>query len=276
MAKVIVDGNVAEPEEIDVVEDEAEIVEGESDGEGEGDEQEELVVQIGDAEPEEDEAAKAPQWVRDLRKRARDLERENRELKAGKEPEPEQLGSKPTRESCDYDDDEYDRQLEAWYERKRETDAAEQRRKDAEREQATTWQGKLSRYAEGRTTLGAKDYEDAETHVVDTLTVTQQGIIVQGADNPALVTYALGKNPSRLKELAAIADPIEFAFAVSKLEVQLKVKDRNNPPPPEKSVRGASGASLGGDTTLDKLRAEAAKTGDYSKVVAYRRQKKTA
>lgn len=272
MAKVIVDGNVAEPEEVEAVEAEAEVVE----AEGDEDEQEELVVQIGDAEPEEDEAAKAPQWVRDLRKRARDLERENRELKSGKEPEPEQLGSKPTRESCDYDDDEYDRQLEAWYERKRETDAAEQRRKDAEREQATTWQGKLSRYAEGRTTLGAKDYEDAETHVVDTLTVTQQGIIVQGADNPALVTYALGKNPSRLKELAAIADPIEFAFAVSKLEVQLKVKDRNNPPPPEKSVRGASGASLGGDTTLDKLRAEAAKTGDYSKVVAYRRQKKTA
>lgn len=234
-----------------------------------------LVVQIGDDELEEDEAAKAPQWVRDLRKRTRDLERENRELKAGKQPEAKELGPKPDRADFDYDDDAYDAAFLAWQDRKRDIEADARKREEQEQAQTQAWQGKLSRYAEKRTALGAKDYEDAETMVVDTLSVTQQGIIVQGADNPALVTYALGKNPTRLKELAALSDPIEFAFAVSKLEGQLKIKDRGAPPP-ERTVRGSTGAAVSSDATIDRLRAEAAKTGDYSKVIAYKRQKRAS
>ena len=45
---------------------------------------------------------------------------------------------------------------------------------------------------------------------------------------------------------------------------------------PEKKVTGATGSvsnSGGEDEQLDKLRAEAEKTGDLSKVVAYKRQK---
>lgn len=234
-----------------------------------------LVVQIGDDELEEDEAAKAPQWVRDLRKRTRDLERENRELKAGKQPEAKELGPKPDRADFDYDDDAYDAAFLAWQDRKRDIEADARKREEQEQAQTQAWQGKLSRYAEKRGALGAKDYEDAETMVVDTLSVTQQGIIVQGADNPALVTYALGKNPTRLKELAALSDPIEFAFAVSKLEGQLKIKDRGAPPP-ERTVRGSTGAAVSSDATIDRLRAEAAKTGDYSKVIAYKRQKRAS
>ena len=233
-----------------------------------------IVVQIGDDEPEEDEMAKAPAWVRDLRKQNREQARRIKELEAGKAEDAPELGPKPTREGCDFDDEEYDRQLEAWYERKRKVDDEASQREEAQRKQEQAWQGKMARYGEMRAELAANDYEDVESAITDTLSVTQQGIIVQGADNPALVIYALGKNPKRLKDIAAIEDPIEFAFAVSKVEAQLKVKDRNAPPPPEKRTAGSTGGATGADATLDKLRAEAAKTGDYSKVIAYKRQKK--
>ena len=87
--------------------------------------------------------------------------------------------------------------------------------------------------------------------------------------------YALGKNPKKAKELAAIADPVKFAFAVAKLEAQLKVTNRKpSPPPPERVISGTGRVSGAVDSTLERLREEAARTGDMSKVVAYRRQKR--
>jgi hypothetical protein len=108
---------------------------------------------------------------------------------------------------------------------------------------------------------------------METLNVTQQGVVLQGATNPALVVYALGKNPKRAKELAAITDPVRFAFAVAQLEMQLKVTPRTKPPAPERSLpAGTAPVSGGSDTTLERLREEASRTGDMTKVVAYKRQ----
>jgi hypothetical protein len=91
-----------------------------------------------------------------------------------------------------------------------------------------------------------------------------------------LLIYAIGKSTKRAKELAAITDPVKFAFAVAKLETQLKVTNRKAASPPEKTVQGTGRVSGTVDSTLDRLRAEAEKTGNYSKVMAYKRQKRTA
>jgi hypothetical protein len=118
-----------------------------------------------------------------------------------------------------------------------------------------------------------RDFDDAESTVLSTLSVTQQGIIVQGADNSALVVYALGKNPAKAKELAGITDAVKFAFAIAKLETQLKVQAKSkSAPPPEGKVRSGSAPISGSvDSNLERLRAEAEKTGDMSKVAAYKR-----
>lgn len=279
MVKATIDGETAEQErDGEDTAPAAQTEEGaEQEAEGEEDESPAIVVQIGDDEPEEDEAAKAPQWVRDLRKRTRDLERENRDLKAAQvgEARPAKLGPRPARADFDYDDDAYDAALEAWIADKAKVDAEQAESERRQKAQQEAWSAKLTRYNEGKQTIGVNDYDDAEAVVTDTFSVTQQGVMVQGAENPALLAYALGKNPKRAKELAAITDPIEFAFAIAKVEAQLTVTRRNSPPPPEKRVTGGStGAGTGGDATLDKLRAEAAKTGDYSKVIAYKRQKR--
>ena len=124
--------------------------------------------------------------------------------------------------------------------------------------------------------MKVRDYDFAEDVVQDTLSVMQQGMIVQGAENPALLVYALGKNPKKAKELASITDPVKFAFAVAKLETNLKVTSRKASAKPEKKISGTGRPSGSVDNTLDRLRADAEKTGDYSKVFQYKKQKQSA
>jgi len=249
-----------------------------TDDEGEG--EDDVVVSIGEESPPQEEEVRAPEWVRELRKANREKERKIRELEAklnatATETKPVALGAKPTLESCDYDSEEYEKKLADWYDRKREADAAEadaQAQRDAE---AKAWQDKLDSYAKARASLKVRDYEDAEAVALETFNVTQQGIVLQGSDNPALIIYALGKNTNKAKELASITDPVKFAFAVAKLETQLKVTNRKAAAAPERTITTGGGRISGSvDSTLDRLREEALKTGDMSKVMAYKRSKK--
>jgi hypothetical protein len=250
-----------------------------SDDEGEGDD--DVVISIGEESPPQEEEQRAPEWVRELRKSNREKERKIRELEAKLnaapiETKPVALGKKPTLEDCDYDSEEYERKLAGWYDQKREYDAAEadaQAQRDAE---AKAWQDKLDSYAKARASLKVRDYEDAEAVALETFNVTQQGIVLQGSDNPALIIYALGKNTNKAKELASINDPVKFAFAVAKLETQLKVTNRKAAAAPERTITSGGGRISGSvDSTLDRLREEALKTGDMSKVMAYKRSKKS-
>jgi len=108
--------------------------------------------------------------------------------------------------------------------------------------------------------------------VQEVLSVTQQGILLQGSDNSALLVYALGKNPKRAKELSEIKDPVKFAFAVSKLESQLKVTKKTAPPPEKTPPSGGARSTGGSDEVLENLRAKAERTGDYTQILAYKRQ----
>jgi len=54
----------------------------------------------------------------------------------------------------------------------------------------------------------------------------------------------------------------------------LKVTNRKPATAPEKVLTGTGSTSGSVDSTLDKLRAEAEKTGDYTKVTAYKRKLK--
>lgn len=245
------------------------------------DDGEEVVISIGEEAPPQEEEVRAPEWVRELRKSNREKEKRIRELEAKlstaeTETKPVTLGKKPTLEDCDYDSEEYENKLAAWYESKREYDVAEanaQAQRDAE---TKAWQDKLSAYEKAKASLKVRDYEDAEAFALDTFNVTQQGIVLQGSDNPALIIYALGKNAKRAKELASINDPVKFAFAVAKLETQLKVTNRKAAAAPERTIASGGGRISGSvDSTLERLREEALKTGDLSKVMAYKRGKKS-
>ena len=287
--ETITDAFEAEEPEAEL-EDEAEEVSDDEDSETEAETDEAaedddfVAVTIGEETPppEEEETERAPEWVRDLRKQYREEKRRNKELQeqlaattgATKVAE---LGQKPTLEAADYDTERYEKELAAWYDRKRKHDEAEAARQAEAETAEREWKQKLEGYQSAKATLKVRDYDDAEEVVQDAFTVTQQGMILQGADNPALLVYALGKNPKRAKELASIKDPVKFAFAVARLETQLKVTKRKASSKPEPTISGTGRPSGSVDSTLERLRKDAEKSGDYSKVYAYKqRQKRTA
>ncbi len=245
--------------------------------------EEELVISIaGEDPPEEEEDHKnAPGWVRELRKSSREKDKKIRELESKLQavsgqaaPKIPALGKKPTLDDHDYDPDAYEAALTDWFDRKRVHDAHEAQVLAQQEESQRAWEAKLAGYGKSKTELKVKDFDDAESYVQEKFNVTQQGIMLQGLENPALMVYALGKNPKKAAELSAITDPVKFAIAIGKLESTLKVTPRKTAPPPTKSITGNGPVSGSIDSTLNRLRAEAEKTGDYTKVMAYKRQKK--
>lgn len=240
--------------------------------------EDEVTVTIaGEAEPEP-EPERAPDWVRELRRQHRELQRKVREYEAREQTAPVQaelprVGAKPKLEDHDYDTDKYESALESWYKQRDAVEAAKREQQRQAEEQTKAWQSKLDGYAKAKADLKVRDYEDAEATVQEALNITQQGVVLQGAENPALVVYALGKNPKKAKELAAITDPVKFAFAIAKLESQLKIQPRKSAPPPERTApTGNAPISGATDGHLDRLRAEAMRTGDMTKVVRYKAQ----
>ncbi len=242
----------------------------------------EVIVSIGEEAPPPEEQTHAPEWVRELRKTNRELQRQNRELQgklqstAQTETKPVVLGKKPSLEEHDYDADKFEAALADWFERKRQADEAAAKQEAEVMNQQKAWQAKLDGYGKAKAELRVKDFEDAEAVAQELFNITQQGVVLQGADNPALVIYALGKNPKKAKELSDIKDPVKFAFAVAKLEKELKVTNRKAAPPPERIVSGTGRVSGAVDSTLERLREEAARTGNMTKVVQYKAQKRAA
>jgi hypothetical protein len=270
---------VIEDDEIEVVEEETEI--SEIVDEEEPEDTEEVVVSIGEEAPPPEEHTPAPEWVKELRKTNRELQRQNRELQgklqaAPPETKPVVIGNKPKLEDHDYDADKYEEALTNWFDRKRQADDVNAKQEAEVMNQQKEWRAKLDGYGKAKAELRVKDFEDAEEVAQQVFSITQQGVLLQGADNPALVVYALGKNPAKAKELAEIKDPVKFAFAVAKLEKDLKVTNRRQAPAPERIVTGTGRSAGAVDSTLERLREDAARTGNMTKVIQYKAQKRSA
>ena len=254
--------------------------------EGEQLESEEFYIGIEGEEPQSQEdpfrGEPAPEWVKDLRKKERENQKRIKELESElsvhRKPAEIELGEKPTLDSVGYDTDEYERQVTDWYAKKAQYDQQEQAKK-AEQEKANkNWQDRVSNYeskkAELKTKHNVRDYDEAEEVARGTLNELQQNIIVMGAKKPELLIYHLGKHPEKAKELAGITDPIQFAFEAAAIDAQLKVQTRKPQTSPERKVTGSGSLSGTTDSTLEKLRATAAKTGDYTPVIKYKQQKR--
>lgn len=241
------------------------------------------IVTIGDSPPpakdeaEEDEIAKAPAWVKQLRAENKEKVKKIRELEAklqaSQAPAPVAklvLPKKPTLEDVDYDADKFEAELLKWNDVKRKHDAVEAEARAEAETAAKQAQDKLAAYKANGAALKVDDFAGAESVVVKALSIEQQNILLAGTDNPHLVVYALGTSPEKAKELASIKDPARFAVAIGKLEAQIKVAKRtSSAPPPERKAVG--GSSLSDDARLEALRKKAAETNDYTEVRKYKR-----
>lgn len=234
-----------------------------------------VIVAIGDEKPEGHE--KAPPWVRELRQKNRELARRNRELEAlASGRQSLALGKKPQLEDFDYDESKFSDALAEYVRRESAIKAREEQETQEVQRQQAAFQARLQSYEAGKSALKAPNFESAEDLVKESLNEKQQAILIKCSKNPSLLVLALGSNPKRLKELAALTDLADFTYELASTEGQLKVQKRSTIPEPEKRVQGATGAVAAAENTLDKLRAEAERTGDYSKVMAHKRAKKAA
>jgi hypothetical protein len=239
--------------------------------------EEEVEITLGEeslTEPDQEEQA-APSWVKDLRKSHREAKKENRELQRKVEelsnapaPQaaPQQITTKPTLEAYDYDSEKFEEALSNYHQQEFAARQAKAQQDAEQQRQAETRQRHLDNYEKSKAELKRDDYLEAEDEVVAVLDPVQQDIILQAAQNPALAVYALGKSKDKAKELASIKDPVKFAFALGKLENQLKVSPRKKAAPAPEAKLSAGGK--GEDSKLEQLRAK----GNFKEIVAYRRK----
>lgn len=218
----------------------------------------------------------APEWVKELRVRDKENQKRIKELESElsihrKQPEIE-LGEKPTLASAGYDEDEFDRQLSEWHSNKAKFEQQEQAKKTEQEKIAQHWQQRVENYnsKKAETKKKVRDFDEAEEIARDTLSPIQQNMIIAGADNPELLIYHLGKYPQKAKELAGITDPVQFAFKAGKIDAQLKVQARKPSTSPERKISG-SGTYSTTDKRLQELEQDADRTGDRTKLVAYKK-----
>lgn len=240
------------------------------DDDEQGSEDEQIVFEV-DGAPVESGTVADNGLVKHLRQQIKD---QAARLKQYERPQqPVEVGPKPTLAGCEYDEEAYERELDAWRDRKTEADKAGQQQREAEEANQKRFQDEHAAYQAKKQALGFADMPQAEAAVADALTDWQQNAIIRYAGDPAKVIYALGKSSGKRDELASLTDPIAFAIAVSKLEGNITVSKRPKPPAPEDIARGTA-RSPGVDKEEARLEKEADRTGDRTALINYRRSKR--
>lgn len=243
------------------------------DQDGSGDAEDEIEVKFGDeAAPASSGERESEAFIK-LRAAHREQAKRLAAYERGEVAKPVEVGPEPTMDECYEAEDpgeEFKTRWKAWTERKAKAEAADAETRKAREATQTAFAAKLADFGRNKTALGARDFDALEEEVTSALSQAQQAVIVTGANNAANVIYALGKHPAKLATLAAITNPIEFAFAVAKLEGTLQVTSKRRAPEPEETVRGSAPLSGGADKKIrERLEAEAERTGDRSKIFAY-------
>lgn len=233
----------------------------------------ELEVSIeGESPPPEQDSS----VIRELRKAYREAEKERKrlreELEAVKNPKQE-VGSKPTLEQFDYDADAFETALISWNERKRQAESEAAKQQESQAAAQRVYAERLHAYEADKRASRIAGIDEAEDAVRSALNDMQQSILVRYSSRPAVLVKAIGANPETAKRIAAITDPIEFAFAVRDLESKVKTTPRK-PPEPETRIASA-GQSVPYEVRLKQLREQADKTGNSTEVVRFMRAKKT-
>jgi len=257
MAEMQGETPTAEDEVLELTEEVEPSSESEAETEPESIDDEEVIVSFGDeAAPASEE--RDSEVLRNLRKQYREVVRERDALKQQTAPKVPQAGPKPTLwdDGIDGDEDKLADKIIEWHGR---VQAEEATKSEAEKQQAAArekYQAKVAAFAEQKQSLPVKDFDDAEAEVLGALNQAQLAILIHGAENKAQFVYALGKHPEKLKALASINDPIEFAFAAARLEGQAKMERKRPVTGPESRVTGAAKLAHADGALSDKLSAE--------------------
>lgn len=229
----------------------------------------------------EDGSSEEVDLPKHLRAEIKRRDRRIKELEAAIPPKPKVVvGDRPNLDDFWGEGDPqaaYDAAMDAWRDRKAAAEAQDREQEEAQQARAKEWQGLQASFRAGVQALKYPDKDKALKVAIDTLSETQQEAIARACNNPALVMFALGKNPTRLDKLSEESNLIKFIADAVRLEEKMKVGPRRTAPEPESIPQGSARVSVQSkDKHLERLEKEAEKTGDSSKLVAYKRSLKKA
>jgi len=270
---------VAPEDQADGVQPEPELAETGDDAGAQGaevqQEEDDLIVTIEGQEKTEEEES-APSWVKELRRKNREDQKRIRELEQqlqARETGSAQPPKKPKLEDFDYDADEFEKAMDGYYAAKAKHDAELEKQAQAREDQEKAWAERQQAYIKSKERFKPDQMKEAEDEVVSILPPTRQAMIIDVADDPGTLVYALGKNSAKLRELASIKSDGRFIKELAKLEMNIKVQTKTKtPPPPERTISGSGKTPGAAAATLESLKAEAERTGDYGKYFAEKRR----
>ena len=240
-----------------------------------GQEDEEPEVSFGDdPDGEDDDAADLPKRLRtEIKERDRRLivaERELEELRKKNAPAVIEVGPKPKLEDFDYDEDKWGDAVEEWSDIK--VKAALQKQNEVKDddlvEEAQTDVAKFQQSIEALTFADAKTIVKS---VGEAMPADMQYTVAATALDPATFIYALGKHPAKLQELLAIKNPTKRIAAIVRMEASMKVGQGRKAPEPDRPLKGNASAAIKSDKKLEQLEKEAAKSGDRTELIRYRK-----
>jgi hypothetical protein len=237
-------------------------------------EAEEVVITFAD---EGDDETEATPLVKKLREQIRDRDRKLSQMRRAPapandaDPEPTIPDRPRTLADFDYDEDRFSQAMDAHVEGKERHVEWRQREEKRKGERGAQEAEQARQIEQQRKALGVGDYDVKAGLVRERLTDAQMAILINGADNPAQMIYALGRSESRLDMLCGEDNLAKFAVMLGRMEKDIKVT-KKSAPTPESRVRGATASvAIGGsDKQLERLEKEAERTGDRSKLIQYR------
>ena len=229
------------------------------------------------SEESEEENKSTPHWVKDLRKKNREMAKKLKEYEANTNNAPNaeiELPKKPKIEDFNYDEDAHETALDNWYSQKQKIESVKQTKQQQIEQQKAEFNNKLHAYNENiaKLNIDRPKFNEAENVVKDLFTIEQQNLMLLYADNPTKLIYALGRDEDIAEELAGINDKAKFLVAIAKHEEKIKMKTTKTVPPAERKVNaGANVPAVSADKKLDALLLEAEKSGNYTKYIAYKK-----
>lgn len=239
-------------------------------------EAEEVVISFKGESPAPDDVELVPEKAKaafaEMRVKNRELQNRLKELEANQQkPQTEQsivVGERPNVDDYEVWTDEgkarFNADHDAWVARKVKAEQLEEQKRAKAEEAQKAWRATVENFYTQAKALKVPDFADAEDVVKASLSEVQQGILLQGAKGDAAkMVYALGKSESQRQKLAAIQDPVQFAFEIGRLSTEVavtpKTKPKTSPEPTVKSTAPSAGLQ-----SLESLKAKARESGDYS------------
>lgn len=217
------------------------------------------------------------QTIKDQRAKMRDMGVQAPTAQQQQAAAPVTLPPFPTMEDdgIDYDPEIYARKVKEWYETEASVKAQTEQQQRAQSELQTRFDTRKAAYKDRVAAMKIRGYEDAEEFVAGEVSSGVQTALILHAEKPELVVLALAKNPDLLKKAKEITDPVQLGMLIGMVEAKAKTLPKG-----KSNVKGAPANPRGGgngqirdlDAEFDKAR----NSGDYTRVIALKKQKAAA